>query len=187
MKKIPTVWKKNYIDKHKYEMSDEFTSQETEEAFLYGEATLKMDGTACMVKDGELYCRYDAKGGKPIPEGAIPCCERDPETGHLPCWVKADSNPQAYKYQIEAFNHMCDYMYVPDGTYEALGPKIQKNPYNLEEHVLYLHGSTKLEVERTREAVIEFLKNLDGEGIVFWYKGEPVCKIRRKDFGFKWN
>jgi len=57
----------------------------------------------------------------------------------------------------------------------------------LSEHHLYRHGATELEVERTREGVVKFLENLDGEGIVFWYKGEPVCKIRRKDFGFKWN
>lgn len=187
MKKIPTVWKKDYTDKHKYVMSEEFTSPEVEEAFKNGVATLKVDGTACLVKDGKLYCRYDAKGNKPIPEGAIPCCEKDPITGHQPCWVLAESNPQAYKYQIEAFNVNKDYGFVEDGTYEAIGPKIQKNPYKLARHHLYKHGSTELEVERTREAVIKFLEKNNIEGIVFWYKGEPVCKIRRKDFGFKWN
>lgn len=24
------------------------------------------------------------------------------------------------------------------------------------------------------------------EGIVFWYGGKPLCKIKRSDFGFKW-
>jgi len=56
MKKIPTVWKKDYTDNHKYVMSEEFTSPEVEEAFKKGTATLKVDGTACMVKDGKLYC-----------------------------------------------------------------------------------------------------------------------------------
>lgn len=25
------------------------------------------------------------------------------------------------------------------------------------------------------------------EGIVFWKDGEPKCKIKRSDFGFKWK
>ena len=25
------------------------------------------------------------------------------------------------------------------------------------------------------------------EGIVFWYNNEPKAKIKRTDFGFKWN
>jgi hypothetical protein len=36
-------------------------------------ATRKYDGTACAVINRKLYKRYDAKKGKPIPEGAIPC------------------------------------------------------------------------------------------------------------------
>lgn len=42
----------------------------------------------------------------------------------------------------------------------------------------------------------EFYKRFEGirrglelaamEGIVFWHEGAPLCKIKRKDFGFKW-
>lgn len=31
-----------------------------------------------------------------------------------------------------------------------------------------------------------WLVNNDQEGLVFWLNGEPVCKIKRTDFGFKW-
>lgn len=24
------------------------------------------------------------------------------------------------------------------------------------------------------------------EGLVFWFNGEPICKIKRTDFGFDW-
>lgn len=48
-----------------------------------GVASRKWDGTACMVKDGALYKRYDAKRGKTPPPGAIPCGDPDPVTGRM--------------------------------------------------------------------------------------------------------
>jgi hypothetical protein len=52
-----------------------------------GIATRKWDGTACMVRDGALWRRYDAKRDKPAPSGGIPCDEPDEKTGHWPHWV----------------------------------------------------------------------------------------------------
>jgi hypothetical protein len=37
-----------------------------------GRATRKYDGTCCMVRDGKLYKRYDAKKGKKPPPGFEP-------------------------------------------------------------------------------------------------------------------
>ena len=48
-----------------------------------------------------------------------------------------------------------------DGTYEVVGPHFRNNPYGLEKNYT--------------------------EGIVFWKDGEPKCKIKRSDFGFRWN
>ena len=45
---------------------------------------------------------------------------------------------------------------------------------------------TVLDVPRTFEGLRDYLEQHEIEGIVFWKDGEPQCKIKRSDFGFKW-
>jgi hypothetical protein len=59
-----------------------------------GVATKKWDGTACLIKDGKLYKRYDAKNGKTPPEGFIPAQEPDEKTGHWPGWLEVGNGPE---------------------------------------------------------------------------------------------
>lgn len=191
MKKIPTVFERQYEDHKVVGISDTFTSDLAKKAFLEGEATLKWDGSCCAIIDGELYKRYDAKKGKKAPEGAIPCCEADPITGHHPHWVKVDENNPADKWFIEAYKNHIEVtvgLDIEDGTYEAVGKHFQGNPYNLITDHLVKHGMDVLEdVPRNFEGVKEFLEKNEIEGIVFWLDGEPVAKIKRSDFGFEWN
>jgi len=49
------------------------------------------------------------------------------------------------------------------------------------------HGITELDVPRTFEGIRAYLEVHDIEGIVFWSDEEAKCKIKRRDFGFKWN
>ena len=49
-----------------------------------------------------------------------------------------------------------------------------------------LHGEDMVEVERSFEGIKKYLEEHNIEGLVFWYKGEPACKIKRSDFGFSW-
>ena len=100
MKKIPTVFVREYENHHVANIINEFTSEEAKEAFINGKATIKYDGSCCAVIDGELYKRYDAKKGKKPPQGAIPCCEADPITGHHPHWVKVDENNPGFERLI---------------------------------------------------------------------------------------
>lgn len=190
MKKIPTVFERQYENHKVVGISDTFTSELAKKAFLEGVATLKWDGSCCAIIDGELYKRYDAKKGKTPPVGAIPCCEADPITGHHPHWVKVDeSNPadkwfvKAYKVTLEAVGELG----VDDGTYEAIGMHFQGNPYGRYVDQLYKHGIDIVDVERTFEGIKKYLKDNYVEGIVFWLDGEPVAKIKRSDFGFDWN
>ena len=193
MKKIPTVFERQYEDHKVVGISDTFTSELAKKAFLEGEATLKWDGSCCAIIDCELYKRYDAKKGKKAPEGAIPCCEADPVTGHHPHWVKVDENNPADKWFVEAYkNHVIEAeaegLDIQDGTYEAVGKHFQGNPYNCLADHLVKHGMDVLEdVPRNFEGVKEFLEKNEIEGIVFWLDGEPVAKIKRSDFGFEWN
>lgn len=201
MKKIPTLFRRVFDGNRIVGVFPEIT-EGCEEAFLNGQATLKYDGACCALINGELYRRYDAKKGKPVPEGAVKCQEDpDPITGHLPCWVKCDRNNPADKWFWSAYettyslikrrlsdlDSLSYNIRFSDGTYEAVGEHFNSNPYKVESDCLVPHGKRKLDVERTFEGVKKFLKENHIEGIVFWLDGKPVCKIKRTDFGFEWN
>jgi hypothetical protein len=146
-----------------------------------GIATQKWDGTCCMVRDGKLFKRYDAKKGKALPPNFEPAQDYDPITGHMPGWLPVGDGPED-KYFREAFEHSS----YPDGTYELLGPKVQGNPERLSEHRLVAHGNIHLEdVPRTFEAIKEYLRDRDIEGIVWHHPDGRMVKIKKKDFGFK--
>ncbi|MCD8235214.1 MAG: hypothetical protein LUD00_00875 [Prevotellaceae bacterium] len=186
MKKIPTLFERKFENHIVTEILPNVT--EGMEWVLNGEgiATVKWDGACRAVIDGEFYKRYDAKRGRKVPAGAIPCEDApDPVTGHLPCWVKCDRQEPGDKWFWAAYDNYADEK--PDGTYEALGPHFQTNPYHLEQDILKPHGKEVIEVERSFEGIRDYLANNYIEGIVFWKDGEPKCKIKRKDFGFPWK
>lgn len=185
MKKIPTLFVRTFENHRVVGISDEIT-EGCKEAFLFGDATVKFDGSCCAIIGGELYKRYDAKKGKKPPAGAIPCCEPDPITGHHPHWVKVDENNPADKWFIDAYGR--DYLALRDNwTYEAIGKHFNGNPYEMTIDYLVPHGmSCADDVERTFAGVKAWLEANNEEGLVFWLDGEPVCKIKRTDFGFSW-
>ena len=191
MKKIPTLFTRVYENRKIIDILPEITPG-CEEAFINGKATVKIDGSCCAIINGEFYKRYDAKKGKTPPEGAIPCCDPDPITGHWPHWVKVNPDDPGDKWFVEAYKTTV-FMYfnfiqepVCDGTYEAIGKHFNGNPYNIEYDILSLHGTIEADVPRTFEGVKEWLKNNNEEGLVFWLNGKPVCKIKRSDFGLEW-
>lgn len=194
MKKIPTLFKRTFENHKIVSISPEVT--EGMEWVLDGEgiATEKMDGACCAIINGELYKRYDAKKGKPIPDGAIKCQdEADPITGHLPCWVKCDRNNPSDKWFWKAFDEtdaFFKFRDIPfsDGTYEAIGRHFNNNPYGFENDWLEPHGEIEIDdIERTFDGIKKYLEEHYIEGIVFWKDGEPRCKIKRSDFGFEWG
>lgn len=199
MKKIPTLFRRVFSRSRVIGVLPEITKG-CEEAFPHGEATLKWDGSCCAIIGGELYRRYDAKNGKPVPDGAVKCQKKpDPITGHFPCWVKCDrTNPNdkwfwyAYENSFSIIKRRLpdifkDRVRLSKGTCEAVGKHFNGNPYNLKDDILIRHRVRKLDVERTFEGVKKFLAENYIEGIVFWLDGEPVCKIKRTDFGYEWN
>lgn len=186
MKKIPTVFKREFEGHKITAISPEFTSSEVKDAFINGTATIKFDGACCAILNGVMYKRFDAKPGRKIPEGAVPCGDPDPITGHNPHWVPVMFDNPADKWFIAAASNYCaDHPEVIDinHTFEAIGPHFQGNPYNLEKDIIVPHGMKIAEVERTFEGVKRWLEDHNEEGLVFWIYGEPVCKIKRSDFG----
>lgn len=193
MKKIPTLFKRQFEGHNIVNILPELSDESLGWVFNgEGTATVKIDGSCCAIIDGEFYKRYDAKKGKPVPEGAIKCQEEaDPITGHLPCWVKVDFNNSADKWFVNAYNNTpFDYVYpktIHYVTYEAIGKHFNGNPYNLDDDILERHGERIVEVKRTFEGIKKYLEENYIEGIVFWKDGEPKCKIKRSDFGFEWG
>lgn len=190
MKKIPTLFKREYANHRVVEIKDEITPG-CEDAFLHGVATVKIDGACCAVIDGVFYKRYDAKKGKKPPEGAIPCCDPDPVTGHWPHWVKVDENKPEDKWFIEAYKNASVTAElrsesIQDGTYEACGPHFQGNPHDFSLDCIIRHGLFIVKIDRTFDGIKRYLADHCIEGIVFWLNGDPVCKIKRTDFGFSW-
>lgn len=186
MQKMKSLFKRVY-DNHKIKEC----LNEVEEGCEWvlegrGYATLKLDGTCCMIKGDNIYKRFDYKVGRKLPENAIPCQDKPDEvTGHFPHWVLCSEGNPADKYHLEAFLRQKP---LEDGTYELIGPHFNANPYNLEKDELVKHGETILSnVPRNYEGIKKYLEEHYIEGIVFYGENGERCKIKRRDFGFIWN
>jgi hypothetical protein len=181
LKKIVSLFQRNYD-------GDRLVRNEVvpgAEWVLAGEgvATRKWDGTCCMIRDGVLFKRYDAKAGRTPPAGFEPAQEPDATTGHLPGWVPVDPLSPEDRWHREAFNR--DSFPREDGTYELLGPKVQGNPEHLDGHWLIPHGKQVLDAPRTFDELYHYLGAQDIEGIVWHHQDGRMVKIKAKDFGWR--
>lgn len=185
MQKIISLFQRNYDGDRL--VRDEVTPGA--EWVINGEgiATRKWDGTCCLIDKGQLFKRYDAKKGKTPPEGFIPAQEPDSVTGHWPGWVKVGSDKED-KYHREGFDNSKDgNVYLPDGTYELVGPKINGNKDGHEKHYLIPHGDERFSTTpRTFNELKEWFDGRSIEGIVWHHPDGRMVKIKKKDFGYKW-
>lgn len=171
-----------------------------------GIATAKVDGSACMVRNGKLFVRYDAKPGKTAPAGFEPCQDRDEKTGHMPGWIPAEGNSGA-KWHVDAFINSGGDL-LPDGTYEACGPSHQTNPHRFTVNLLIRHGLIPIHVNRARfgtpeEAMAELQNVLlsftfshpqigeegrsRAEGVVWHHPDGRMVKALASDLGLSWK
>ena len=181
MKKIISVFARNYEGDHL--VRDEVVSGA--EWVLAGEgiATRKWDGTACLVRDGKLWKRYDAKRGKTPPEGWEAAQEPDPVTGHWPGWVRVDASKPEDRWFMEAYERH----HLVDGTWELIGPKIGANPEKVESHTFRKHGDMAYDdVPRDFVGMRDWLSAHAVEGLVFHHPDGRTAKIKRRDFGLEW-
>lgn len=178
MKKIKTLFRRDFAQKGA-PILNEYEVILPEDAI----ATRKYDGTAIKISHGRVWQRYDAKHGKLPPEGFEPC-EIGPDLdGHWPGWLPVNFRSNETKWLRDAIPGNAT---LPDGTYELCGPHVNGNPERFGLHVLVPHGKDVLEnVPRTFESLCEYLRWRDIEGIVWWHNGEPIAKIKRRDFGMK--
>ncbi len=181
MKKTPSLFKRDYEGTR--QIYDEIVPGCEWVANGEGVATLKIDGTSCLIEDGKLFKRHEVKKGKKTPENFRPAGEPDPETGDVVGWVPVVDGDPASKYHVEAFAE-----FLENGTYELIGPKIQSNPYGLTNHILCRHGAVKFKADppRTFADLEVFFASHAIEGIVWHHPDGRLCKIKRRDFGYKW-
>lgn len=180
MKKIISLFKRDYEGNR--QVYDEVV--EGAEWVIQGEgvATVKYDGTCCMVRDGKLYKRYEVKVGGTPPSDFEPANEIDPNTGKQQGWRPVGEGPDD-KWHRQAFTPG-----TVDGTYELVGPKVQGNPHQYPAHKLIPHGSHVVNAPRTFQDIRNwFCGGGDTfEGIVWHHPDGRMVKIKRRDFGLKW-
>lgn len=163
-----------------------------------GRATEKVDGSACLVRVGRLFKRYDAKHGKTPPPGfeaAQP--EPDPMTGHWPGWLAVGTGLEdkwhrsvlapnallcghgscrlcspacscACHSEVGMWSFTREAPTTADGTYELVGEKLQSNPYGIEGHRLVPHGANFV--------LPDEMRNIDG--VISGAGGEPIARAR---------
>ncbi len=188
MKKIISLFQRNYDGDRL--VRDEVTPGAEWVIAGGGIATRKYDGTCCLVKDGILYKRYDAKHGKTPPAGFVPAQEPDPVTGHWPGWLAVSETDPADQYHRLAWQNWSEDEAggggIPvDDTYELCGPKVQGNLEGLGFHQLIRHGIDLLKAPRTFAELRDYLGDGLIEGIVWHHPDERMVKIKAKDFGIK--
>lgn len=208
MKKIPNLFERDWQG-DKSRVLPKLHEGADVEWVLRGEGTptIKWDGSAVRVKNGVLTVRYDAKPGKTPPDGFEPCDEVDPKTGHRPGWIPPD--PQQHKWHIVAFDNSGA---LADGTYEALGPQHQTNPYKLPKNILRRHGidllhlpSGWVDAAAAHDFLQTFLRSylmmgtarmlgfdeigetLPIEGIVWYHQDGRMVKVLAADLGIPWK
>lgn len=163
--------------------------QEGAEWVIAGEgvATRKFDGTACMVRAGVLYRRYDAKNGKTPPPDFEPAQEPDAVTGHWPGWIPVKESNPADKWYIAAWNYENGLAPFDDGTYELCGPHFQSNAENMPRDIFITHGMYTLDdCPRDFDGLASYLQANAYEGIVWHHPDGRMVKIKASDFGIKW-
>jgi hypothetical protein len=183
MKKIPTIFVRD-LSKQPSLVTPEWKAGCEWVREGEGVATLKHDGSCCLVREGKLYKRRELKQGQPAPAD-FERADFDEETGKTVGWVPViDGNPDD-KYHMEAWSKTGES--YPDGTYELMGPKVQGNKEGFPDHRLMPHAAVKIDdVPRSFDELRVYLEGKPYEGVVWHHSDGRAAKIKRKDFGFRW-
>jgi Family of unknown function (DUF5565) len=180
LKKIPTIFERDWTG----DKSRVVAVPHKDCAWVFageGAATIKIDGTSCLVRDGKLYKRRELRENDIAPPD-FEVAAIDDDTKKRVGWVPIGIGPED-RWHREAFEMAAN---PADGTYELLGPKVQGNPERRRQHELVPHGH-KLAADAPRdfEGLRQYLAALDIEGLVWHHPDGRMGKIKLRDFGLK--
>jgi len=194
MEKIPTIFERNWD-----------TGKLTEKTIVgipsEAIATEKLDGTNVRVTIRSCECVRLEKRKNPSKNQKARGIKD-------PWYIDAIPNDPADQYIWDALNNSIlkeELKEVPDGAWsaEAIGPKIQTNPLELEERRIVIFeqsldllridvpdfghnkGIPYNKIKGLLPTLKSYLNSDKGiEGIVWWYMGEPIGKIKIKEFSY---
>lgn len=184
MEKIPTIFKRDWDGNRAVvnEYAQEFD-------FSNAIATEKLDG---------MNVRVTIRNGGPVrlEKRRNPNKEQKKDGIIDPWYVDADPNSSEDKYLFVALLNT-NFKHIPDGEWsgEAIGPKIQGNPLDMENNCIYLFSLMKvpffLDCPNTFDELKEWLPKQESfivtnhrkiEGIVWHWPDGKMAKIKTNDF-----
>lgn len=185
MRKIPTLFLRDEVSRNKALARNEVNPECAWVVAGEGVATRKWDGTCCLVRNGLLYKRleWDAKKGT-APEAWLHH-DFDPAARSGHGWMPVGPGPEDWMHRevIESYAGTN----VEDGTYELLGPRINKNPEGMFGLLLVRHGRDRLDnVPTDFDGLRTYLRSAVMEGIVWHHPDGRMAKIKRRDFDIPW-
>ncbi|MGA5132944.1 hypothetical protein ACPCTO_24370 [Streptomyces olivoreticuli] len=186
MQKIPTLFRRDPDDR-RYVLPELTPGCEW---VLAGEGmpTRKYDGTCVMLDaSGAWWARREVKRDKVPPAGYVPV-DSDPVTGRTTGWEPIEGSGFV-RFHAEAVDCLPPGGAGP-GTYELIGPKINRNPEGTGHHELVRHARaalvTGLPPVLTWEELREFFTGplaLTGhEGVVWHHPDGRMAKLKVRDF-----
>lgn len=194
MKKTPSLFARSYDRKDIGRDTPNPVSDEVNPQCLWvvsgeGRATRKWDGLAVLIENGVPFRRYDAKKGRTPPADFKPAQPApDAKSGHWPGWVPVTRHDTPVLEALQWATTQYPGGEIPDGTWEAVGPKIGTrhgaNPEKLDQHILVRHGADELDAPVDFDGLMEFLRDKDIEGIVWHHPDGRMAKIKKADFPY---
>lgn len=149
-----------------------------------GAATRKYDGTCVMLDEGgRWWARRVVKKGKAAPVHFV-FVELDGMTGHAVGWQPMEQSSFA-RYHEEAAGREEAFPFPP-GTYELVGPRVNGNPEDCDQHLLipHAHATVLPSAPRTYEGLRDYLTDdsFTAEGIVWHHPDGRMAKLKKRDF-----
>ena len=140
----------------------------------------KMDGTCCRIHNGKLQKRRDIKKNRKVPQTWE---QTSDEFGHLigfmplekgDKWHLDTLSPDKKSIRTLIYNgYETEIEEVPlkklEGlSVEVMGPKWQKNPHKLDEHLIIVHGTFHLK---------SYPKDFNFEKLKEWFLNDKQCEF----------
>lgn len=184
MNKIPTLYVRDVDDPK--QVTDEIS--EGCEWVLEGEgvATRKWDGTCVMLDEaGEWWARREVKKGKKAPDNFVEI-STDEATGKTVGWEPIAQSGFAKWHEAALDAVKFQFAGLTAGTYELCGPRVNRNPDNLDGHQLLRHGVERVVLfgipHDDPAVLIDYCKTVGWEGIVWHHHDGRMAKLKVRDY-----